>query len=159
MTLIVSIGTDPCIEIACWNIVYVGMHPEWKAKVKAEVDALLNQYTSNPSDSLHKRLAAIPVSAWEDEMPVFDSVIRETLRLVLTGTALRRNVVDNIDVSGYTIGKGDFIAYNIADVHLNPDIYSQPNSFDPARFGPGRDEDKKGTFTYLGWGAGTYISC
>jgi sterol 14-demethylase len=141
---------------ACWNIVYVGLHPEWKAKVKVEVDSLLAKYMVNHSDPLHKRLAAIPVSAWEDEMPVFDAVTRETLRLALNGTALRRNLLDSVDMAGGTVEKGDFIAYSLADVHLNPEIYNNPNTFDPARFGPGREEDKKGTFSYLGWGAGRH---
>ncbi|PPR02168.1 hypothetical protein CVT24_011356 [Panaeolus cyanescens] len=141
---------------ACWSIVYVGMHPEWKTKVQKEIDSLIDQNTANSSDALHKRLSSIPVSAWEDEMPVFDSIIRETIRLSLTGTALRRNLKEGTSMLGRAIGAGDFLAYNVGDVHLNPDIYSQPNAFDPSRYGPGREEDKKATFAFLGWGAGRH---
>ncbi|KDR74009.1 hypothetical protein GALMADRAFT_71675 [Galerina marginata CBS 339.88] len=142
---------------SCWALVFLASHPEWKDKVKAEVNAIIEKHTNTlSSDPLHKRLAAIPISVWEDEMPVLETVIRETIRLILTGAALRRNVLEELTVAGGLIQKGDFVAYSVADAHLNPEIYTQPNEFDPARFGPGREEDKKGTFSYLGWGAGRH---
>ncbi|KAG5652597.1 hypothetical protein H0H81_004428 [Sphagnurus paluster] len=128
---------------------------EWKEKIMAEVDTLVQTHTDTLSDEpLHKRLAAIPISVWEDEMPVLDTVIRETIRLVVNGTVLRRNLVEEIPVSSKIVPKGHFVAYQLSDVHLNPDIYTQPTEFDPTRFGLGREEDKKQTFAYLGWGAG-----
>jgi cytochrome P450 len=87
-------------------------------------------------------------------MPVLDAVQRETLRLISTGTALRRNVIEDLKVDGQAIEKGAFLAYSIADVHLNSDIYRDPLKFDPDRFGEGRAEDKKGSMVFLGWGAG-----
>ena len=89
-------------------------------------------------------------------MPVLDLIIRETLRISLAGLALRRNVLEDLTISGGLVKPGDFVAYSLADVHLNPKIYSQPNEFDPARFTPGREEDKKATFSFLGWGAGMF---
>jgi cytochrome P450 len=145
------------LQIACWALVYLSFHDEWKAKAKAEVDALLNKHTTNSSNEpLHQRLASIHISAWEDEMPVLDLIIRETLRMSLSGLALRRNLLEDLTISGGLVKSGDFVAYSLADVHLNPEIYSRPNEFDPTRFTPGREEDKKGTFSYLGWGAGAF---
>jgi sterol 14-demethylase len=143
---------------ACWALVYLCFNPEWKAKARAEVEALVNKHTTNSSDepALHKRLAAIHISAWEDEMPVLDVVIRETLRISISGLTIRRNLVEDLTFSGGLVKPGDFVAYSLADVHLNPDIYSRPTEFDPSRFAPGREEDKKGTFAYLGWGAGRH---
>jgi cytochrome P450 len=146
------------LQIACWALVYLSFHDEWKAKAKAEVDALLNKHTTNSSNEpLHQRLASIHISAWEDEMPVLDLIIRETLRLNLCGLSLRRNLSgDSMTFSRGLVKTGDFVIYSLADVHLNPEIYSRPNEFDPARFAPGREEDNKGTFSYLGWGAGAF---
>ena len=118
---------------------------------------MVDKHTTNASnDPLHKRLAAIHFSAWEDEMPVLELIIRETLRLSINGTALRRNVQEDLTFTGGVVKPGDFVAYSVADAHLNPEIYSRPNDFDPSRFSPGREEDKKGTFSYLGWGAGAF---
>lgn len=94
---------------------------------------------------------------WDDELPVLELVIRETLRLSISGTALRRNLIDELTIANGHVNKGDFVAYSLADVHMNPDIYDQPEKFDPSRFEAGREEDKKGTFSFLGWGAGTFM--
>ena len=145
------------LRIACWTLVYLSFHDDWKAKAKAEIDALVNKHTTNSSNEpLHQRLASIHVSAWEEEMPVLDLIIRETLRLSFNGLSLRRNLSEDLTFSGCLVRPGDFVAYSLADVHLNPEIYSRPNEFDPARFTPGREEDKKGTFSYLAWGAGAF---
>jgi sterol 14-demethylase len=142
---------------ACWTLVHLCFNPDWKAKATAEVEALVNKHTTNSSDEpLHKRLAAIHISAWEDEMPILDAVIRETIRISITVLSLRRNLVEDLTFSGGLVKPGDFVVYSLADVHLNPEIYSRPTEFDPSRFGPGREEDKKGTFSYLGWGAGRH---
>lgn len=144
---------------ACWAIVFLASHPEWKAKVKAEINAIIEKHTNTLStEPLHKRLAAIPISVWDDELPVLELVIRETLRLSISGTALRRNVVEELIIANGRVNKGDFVAYSLADVHMNPEIYDQPDKFDPSRFETGREEDKKGTFSFLGWGAGMFIT-
>lgn len=119
---------------------------------------MIEKHTNTTSgEPLHKRLAAVPVSIWEDEMPVMELVIRETLRLVLSSTALRRNLDEDLTVSRGVIKPGDFVAYSLADAHRNPEIYHQPDEFDPARFAPGREEDKNSTFAFLGWGAGKFF--
>jgi len=142
---------------SCWTLLFLAYNKEWKTRVSNEVNSLITKHTdTTSSDPLHKRLAAIPIDAWEDEMPILDSVIRETLRLVMNGTALRRNILEDLPVAGKTIPIGNFMAYSLHDVHMNPDIYPNPSKFDPERYGPGREEDKKVTFGYLGWGAGRH---
>lgn len=140
-------------------MMYLGTNPEWRAKVKSEVDSIIEKHTNtSSSEPLHKRLAAVPISVWEDEMPAIELVIRETQRLVISGTALRRNLSTKMTASGGVINSGDFVAYSVADAHLNPEIYTDPGTFDPNRFLPGREEDKKSTFAFLGWGAGTFLA-
>ncbi|TFK70165.1 cytochrome P450 [Pluteus cervinus] len=142
---------------SCWALIFLCTNKEWRAKVQAEVNALIANHTNTTSsEPLHKRLATIPVSVWEDEMPCMDTVIRETLRIVLNGTTLRRTVLEDLGIKDKTVGKGAFLAYQLSDVHLNPDIYRDPLVFDPDRFGPGREEDKKGHYAFLGWGAGRH---
>jgi cytochrome P450 len=93
-------------------------------------------------------------------MPTLDLVIRETIRLSMGGTALRRNVVHDLDVADKKVKTGAFVAYQISDAHLNPEIYTNPKEFDPARFLPGREEDKRQTFGFIGWGAGgLFFAC
>jgi hypothetical protein len=187
MTLIVRLGHAPCqlcqhgndelvihLEIhhrclrsfqACWTLLHLGANPEWKHKITSEIAALVSKYTDSTSaDPFHKRLSTIPLHAWETELPILDLVLQETIRFVNTGTLLRRNIVSNFTVSGKNIEKGAFIAYSLADAHMNPDIYSNPRKFDPNRFLESHGEDRKRNFSFLGWGAGAlsrhlYRSC
>ena len=81
----------------------------------------------------------------------------------LTGTAFRRNVGGR-DLplggkGGEKVPRGAYVVYALADVHLDPSIYPEPETWDPARYLPDRAEDKKVPLGYLGWGAGRHPCC
>lgn len=42
--------------------------------------------------------------------------------------------------------------------HRLEHVYKNPDEFDPSRYGPGREEDKKAQFSYIGFGGGRH-SC
>jgi len=141
----------------CWALLNLAANPKWKELITKEYNTLVANHTNTLStEPLHKRLASIPLNAWEDELPSVDLFIRETLRFTMIGSALRRNVQRDITVDGVTIKRGDFIVYSMSEAHMNPDIYSNPTSFDPDRYIEGREEDKKETFAFTGWGAGRH---
>lgn len=52
------------------------------------------------SGTLAERLEHVPLEVWEGEMPVFDAIIKETIRVVFAILALRRNINDTITVDG-----------------------------------------------------------
>lgn len=136
---------------------FIAHNPEWKRKISAEVHSLIQKHTdTTSSERLHQRLAAIPISAWEEDMPLLDLAIRETLRLVFNTPPLRRNIYEDLTIGGKILPKGHFLTYPVFDVHMNPDIYTEPLKFDPDRFAPGREEDKKEKYAYLAWGAGEF---
>lgn len=85
-----------------------------------------------------------------------DMVIRESMRLNVVWVALRRNVERDITLAGGSVKQGEFLAYNMYDTHMDPEIYTDPTSFDPSRFAPGGQEDQKAPMAYLGWGAGQF---
>lgn len=143
---------------ACWCLFYLGANIEWKNKVVAEVRNLIYTYSNaNSSQPIHQRLSEIPMSAWEDEVPIIECVIRETLRLAKNSAALRRNLADNLQIAGKTIDKGTFVVYSMEDVHLNERFYSEPFKFDPSRFNSPMEEDKQGHLLFLAWGGGRHI--
>ena len=123
----------------------------------AEIRQLIDTHTNTASsEPLHQRLSTIPISVWEDETPVLESIIRESMRLALNVTLIRRNLIDNLPLLDKTVDLGAFIVYDIGDVHLNPNIYSEPDIFDPDRFAAPREEGKNNYGTFLGWGAGRH---
>ncbi|PPQ75528.1 hypothetical protein CVT24_013234 [Panaeolus cyanescens] len=142
---------------SCWNLLYLGAHPEWKKRVTDEYKTLLNNYAPTATgEPLHKRLATIPMSAWEDELPSMDLVIRETLRMIMSSSLIRRNIQEDIEFDGIKVKKGDFLLYSTADAHMDEKIYTNPEEYDPGRYLPGREEDKKEAFAFVGWGAGRH---
>ena len=150
--------TTTCTTLASWALLHLGANSKWKRKAIDEYKALVDKYTDTTSltEPLLTRFSTIPLNAWEDELPSLDLIIRETLRISGSSTFLRRNVAKDIQVGDATIRRGDFVAYSGADVNLNPDIYTNPMAFDPDRYGPGREEDRKEVLGYLSWGAGMY---
>ena len=79
------------------------------------------------------------------------------MRLTFNGTLSRRNLIDNQPLLDTTLDRGAFMVYNIGDVHLNPNIYSEPEVFDPSRFAAPRQEGKNTYGAFLGWGAGCHV--
>jgi len=142
-------------NVACWIPLFLDANPRWKARVATEIKAFLGK-NSQEGETISSRMLAVSPSAWEDELPVIDLVIRETIRLVVTGAAMRRNVDKAVVVDGKVIEKGAFLLYPLAELHFDPDIYTDPYDFDPSRFEDGREEDRKVQFGYLGWGVGRH---
>lgn len=137
-------------------LTFLGGHPEWRDKAKAEVEGLLaSQYLIQNStiDSLSSQMAAIPLETWENETPVLDSIIRETLRVAQPHTAMRRNLGPEMHIDGKLIPSGSYVVYPFSDVHLNPDIYH-----DPWKFDPNRQPETKSAYNYVGWGGGSFRS-
>ncbi|CAK5279453.1 unnamed protein product [Mycena citricolor] len=138
----------------CWCLIYLGARPDWKDRITAEVQRLLSRY-GNPLDPTHIQFAAVPLHAWEDEMPMLETFLKETMRFTMAGTALRRNVGTNIVIanSGKQIRPKDFIAYSLGDAHFDAEIYEDPFAFDPSRFEE-QIRSPKAVYPFLGWGAG-----
>ena len=101
------------------------------------------------SASLSLRLSSVPLEAWENEMPVMDSIIRETTRLAQPHVAMRRNVGPDLYINNKIIPTDAYVVYPFSDVHLDPEIYPDPWQFDPSR-----KAANHALLEYLGWGGG-----
>ncbi|OBZ67988.1 Lanosterol 14-alpha demethylase [Grifola frondosa] len=145
-----------------WMITFLSGHPHWQATAAGEVKRLLERYSSHPTyspacdpssqphslASLSAQLSDIPLEAWENEVPVLDSIIRETLRLAEPHAAMRQNVGPEIRLGGKIVPGGAYVVYPYSDVHLNPELYPDPLRFDPAR------GVSKMPYAYVGLGGG-----
>ena len=133
----------------------LAIHPEWREKCKNEIQDLFSRYLGDSSASLHEKLGAIPVSAWEDELPILEACTRESQRIAISGVALRRNLREEIKIGGRVVEQGDFLAYSFGDVHLNSEYYSEPYKYDPGRW-LRPDPVPDAAYTFLSWGAGRH---
>ncbi|KAF8493360.1 cytochrome P450 [Russula emetica] len=154
----VTAGARATGTAASWLVTYLGCHPKWCNEARAEVRKLITSHSletvsecNSPPDSSSTALSSIPLSAWENETPVLDMLIREAIRLSQAYVAFRRNVGPEMYIDGKVIPTGALVAYPAASVHLDPALYPDPWKFDPARPQP------KGNLTYLGWGGGAFL--
>ncbi|KAG8712346.1 hypothetical protein FRC08_014724 [Ceratobasidium sp. 394] len=139
-----------------WLFIYLDQAPEWRAKVIEELKVLLDTHAplSGGYTSAAERFSCVPLDAWETQMPVLDLCLRETIRMVMSGAALRRVVHGDLKVEGKTIPNGSFLVYLLGETHQNPDIYPEPSKFNPDRFEQG--QDKAQAHAFLGWGVGRH---
>ncbi|KAK9987080.1 hypothetical protein SO802_032031 [Lithocarpus litseifolius] len=93
-----------------------------------------------------------------DRFPYIQAVVKETLRLHPPAPLLLPYIAGNdVEVSGYTIYKGNQVLVNAWSIGRNPKYWIDPLSFEPERF-VGSNLDFKGRdFEYIPFGAGRRI--
>jgi cytochrome P450 len=103
-------GIDNSGKNAAWNLIYLAVNPQWKAKALEEVNAAAAKYSSEKNAPLVEQLSLLPLEAWETEFPFLDTVLTETIRLHLQGVQLRKNISgNNIKVGDEIIPHGAYV--------------------------------------------------
>ncbi len=88
------------------------------------------------------------------KMVYLEQVIKEVLRQAPPVSAGLRTVIQECSFQGWRIPKGWNIIYQITSVLQDPEIYKQPEIFNPERFNLDNAEDKKKPFCYIPFGGG-----
>ncbi|EUC42142.1 hypothetical protein COCMIDRAFT_39795 [Bipolaris oryzae ATCC 44560] len=149
---------NPTINVG-WLISYLAAAPEWQDKVRQEVRKAVAKYARDTNASLRKQLDDIPIEAWESEFPLINACLRDTIRLHILPLFFRKNMTsDDIPLGNgkEVIPGGAVVAYPSYDIHLNPEVYTNPYEWDPSRYMPDRAEDTKRLHGYVGWGSGLH---
>uniref|UniRef100_A0AC35TNN3 Cytochrome P450 n=1 Tax=Rhabditophanes sp. KR3021 TaxID=114890 RepID=A0AC35TNN3_9BILA len=85
------------------------------------------------------------------KLTYLDQCIKETMRLYPPGSRINRTCVKETEVNGIKFEKGVSVAVPIYHLHYDPDIFPQPETFNPDNFAP---ENKKQKESFLGFGIG-----
>lgn len=113
--------------MAAWIPYFLAENPHWKSKAVREIKSVLSKHSDPGSNSsLLSKLSSIPPEIWEEEMPVLDLCLRETIRLVYSAVLFRRNMGPSVHLHGQCIDSGDFIAYPPTDTHHDPRLFPDP---------------------------------
>lgn len=86
-------------------------------------------------------------------MTYLDQVMKEVLRVVPPVGGGFREVIQTCEFQGYQLPKGWPVFYQISRTHLEQKVYTNPQDFDPEKFGPQREEDKP-AFSHIPFGGG-----
>lgn len=108
--------TATALTYALWSL---GHHPDVQERVAAETAALGD-----------RELTAQDVS----RLTYTTQVLRESLRLCPPAAGVGRTATRDIEVAGYRVRKGTLIAVGIYALHRDPELWPEPDVFDPERF-------------------------
>jgi cytochrome P450 len=126
MLTIIMAGFESTSNALVWAIVYLNQNPEEYERLINEASNIFN---SNHSDEdLIKEILAAPVCS---------NVIKETLRLAPPLWTLARMSKEDVEVDGRFIPKNSFVVVGPYATHRDPEIYENPEKFNPDRWNNG----------------------
>jgi retinoid hydroxylase len=137
-------GSDTTSSLMSWLLFELGNRPEWRQRLRDEQQQVMG----------HESLAMSHLR----QLPNMTNAIKEGERLYPPAFAISRMAISDIEYGGYLIPAGWFIFIFPMLTHRLPEIYQDPDSFDPDRFAPPREEDKKYPYSLIGFGGGVH-SC
>ncbi|KAI0235209.1 Cytochrome P450 3A24 [Lamellibrachia satsuma] len=91
------------------------------------------------------------------EMTYLDKCLQETLRMYPPSISVSREAYRDVVVNGVVIRKDMMVVIPIYALHHDPEVYPQPDKFDPERFSP-EAKAARNPFCYLPFGVGPH-SC
>jgi retinoid hydroxylase len=137
-------GHDTTSSLMSWLLFELGNRSEWRERLRAEQQQVMG---TSPIAITQLR-----------QLPNMTNVIKEGERMYPPGFIICRMATENIEYGGYLIPAGWYVCVFPMITHRLPEIYQYPDSFDPNRFAPPREEDKKQPYSLIGFGGGVH-SC
>lgn len=89
------------------------------------------------------------------ELVYLENVVKEALRLHPPLFMLVRVAQEDWQFAGYHVPKGTWVVVSPTVAHRIPEVFREPDLFDPDRFAPPRSEDKQ-DFAYIAFGGGRH---
>ncbi|MGK5639524.1 cytochrome P450 [Streptomyces sp. URMC 126] len=123
-----------------WTLHLLGRHPEAAGRVAAELDRVLGD-------------RAAPAYADLRRLPYLTMVLKEAMRLCPPGPYGARRTTEPLTLGDYEIPAGTTVFYPFQAVHLNPDVWPDPEKFVPERF-TAEETARRPRLAYVPFGLG-----
>jgi cytochrome P450 len=136
MTIFLA-GHETTANALSWTFYLLGKHPEAARRMEAEVDTVLGERAPTADD-----LKALPYTK---------AVFQEAMRLYPPAWILARAPLADEEIDGYFIPAGSRVFLSPWVIHRNPELWPDPEGFDPTRFLDPKGVDR---FAYLPFGGG-----
>lgn len=137
MTVFIA-GHETTAVTLSWTLLLVARDPRVMARLAAEAAGL-------PSE--------IPSMEDVPHLPYTRQVIDEALRLFPAVWALPRTAARDDVLCGYPIRRGAIVSVLVHELHRQPDLWPEPERFEPERFAPGAAQGRH-KCAYIPFGAG-----
>jgi cytochrome P450 len=132
-------GHETSANALAWTWYLLSRHPEVERKLLEEVLEVLGERDVTFED-LHR-------------LPYTLQVIQESMRLFPPAWAIDRQAIEEDVAGGFRIPKGSIVLLFLYGVHHSPDLWEDPERFDPDRFA-GEGMKNRSDFTYFPFGGG-----
>jgi len=90
------------------------------------------------------------------QQQLLENTVRECERLHPPLIILFRKALRAMDYGGYTVPAGTLVAVAPASSHRLPEVFADPEQFNPDRFAPPASEEKQHPYTLIGFGGGKH---
>ncbi|ORX55712.1 cytochrome P-450 cyp509A1 [Hesseltinella vesiculosa] len=133
-------GHDTTASALSFCLYYLAKYPAFQEQARQEALAVLC-----PDQGHEPNHDIKPTQEQTKRMPYIHQCIKETLRMNGTVASLVHPRVATQDtvLMGTPIKKGTHVSVNIYDLHHNPSIWKDPETFLPDRFAPGGEYEQQ----------------
>ena len=135
-------GQHTSAVLATWTGVLLLQHPHQTAPILAEQASVLA--------SAGMTLATLK------QLVRLERCIKEAERLHPPLVMLMRKVLKDFDFRGHVVPAGDLALVSPAVSHRIPEMFADPSRYDPDRFAPPREEDRRTPYALIGFGGGKH---
>ena len=137
MTFIIA-GHDTTSNLLTWAFYLLSKHPEARRRLQKEVDQVVS--------------GTVPTLEETKELTFLEQVIDETFRLYPPAWTVEREPIEDDQICGFHVPAGSVVSIGPYFVHHNPEIWPNPEGFDPHRFGP--DKERPHRYAHFPFGGG-----
>jgi cytochrome P450 len=142
LNILLVAGHETTTTLGAWTLWHLAARADHRERIRGELTGLLGSAD-----------APVTVEALR-EMRQLDNFIKETGRLYPPVLHVPRGVLSPFEFGGYTIPTGAQVRLAIAGGHRLPQVFADPERFDPDRFAPPREEDRRTPYSLVTFGGG-----
>jgi cytochrome P450 len=154
MIFLLMAAHDTTTSALTTTVMSLALHDEWQARLRDEVHAQAPHRESAPAG--HDPTQAPDI----DELGRLELVwqtLREALRMYPPIPTIARATTREVEIHDQRIPAGTQVTVFPLLVQRDPQWWTDPDRFDPERFGPGRAEHKRHAFAWTPFGGGAHM--
>ena len=141
MSFLLFAAHDTTTSALSHMLYHLGQNPELRQRLREEAQAIGKDYLE------YEDL---------DKMPLADAAVREALRLHPSVMMMQRRTINDCEIGGYHIPANTILFVAPQYVHRMAEYWDEPEKFDPDRWLEPRNEHKRHSFSFVGFGGGAH---
>jgi len=148
LTALLVVARDSTAGTAAWAGILLLQNPKHLAAVLQEQEEVCGPSGSALGGELTLKAVL--------RMTYLERCMKEAERMHPVVIMILRTILQDFEYGGYVMPAGSLLAISPLMSHRLPHVFANPHLFDPDRFGPGREEDRKTQYSLIGFGGGKH---